>query len=238
MANVEVYLESALTAQQILEFGFQNVALATGSAWRRDAVARQHVLPPPLDPALPLFTPDDLMAGVLPEGERVLLYDDDHYYMGGVLAELLVRAGKKVTLFTPSVRVSDWTVNTLEHWAIHQRLDELGVEILLNRGLVSCGPGAVVTDCTYTGKTWTLEADALVLVASRQPEDALWRELKARAADWSDAGIRSVKVIGDAEAPGPIAWATYAGHRYARELDGPELGDALPFRREVTQLAR
>ena len=46
-----------------------------------------------------------------------------------------------------------------------------------------------------------------------------------------------VKVIGDAEAPGPIAWATYAGHRFARELDMPDIADALPFRREVTALA-
>ena len=44
-------------------------------------------------------------------------------------------------------------------------------------------------------------------------------------------------MIGDACAPGPIAWATYAGHRYARELDMPDIGDALPFRREVTALA-
>ena len=44
-------------------------------------------------------------------------------------------------------------------------------------------------------------------------------------------------MIGDAEAPGPIAWATYAGHRFARELDEPDIGDALPFRREVTALA-
>ena len=44
------------------------------------------------------------------------------------------------------------------------------------------------------------------------------------------------KVIGDAAAPGPIAWATYAGHRYARELDMADIGDALPFRREVVAL--
>lgn len=30
--------------------------------------------------------------------------------------------------------------------------------------------------------------------------------------------------------------SAYAGHRYARELDGLDIGDALPFRREVTQL--
>ena len=37
--------------------------------------------------------------------------------------------------------------------------------------------------------------------------------------------------IGDANAPAPIAWATYAGHRYAEELDAPDIGDAVPFRR-------
>ena len=65
----------------------------------------------------------------------------------------------------------------------------------------------------------------------------MWRDLKARETEWADAGIKSVKLIGDANAPGPIAWATYAGHRYARELDGPDIGDALPFRREVASLS-
>ena len=69
------------------------------------------------------------------------------------------------------------------------------------------------------------------MVASRSGDDGVYRDVCARRADWggADAGIRSVKLIGDAEAPGPIAWATYAGHRYARELDGNDIGDALPF---------
>lgn len=57
-----------------------------------------------------------------------------------------------------------------------------------------------------------------------------------RGTEWSDADIRSIKVIGHAEAPGPIAWATYAGHRFARELDMPDMGNQLPFKREITQL--
>jgi len=69
------------------------------------------------------------------------------------------------------------------------------------------------------------------------PDDAVYEALKAREADWADAGIKSVKLIGDANAPGPIAWATYAGHRYARELDAPDIGDAMPFRRELAELA-
>ena len=43
--------------------------------------------------------------------------------------------------------------------------------------------------------------------------------------------------IGDAKAPAPIAWATYAGHRYAEELDAPDIGDAVPFRRELAALS-
>jgi len=79
--------------------------------------------------------------------------------------------------------------------------------------------------------------DAVVVVASKLENNQLYHDLKAREADWADAGINSVRIIGDAEAPGPIAWATYAGHRYARELDGEDIGDALPFRREITELA-
>jgi dimethylamine/trimethylamine dehydrogenase len=44
-------------------------------------------------------------------------------------------------------------------------------------------------------------------------------------------------VIGDANAPGTIAAAVYAGHRYAQELDAPESGDAPPFKRDIVSLA-
>ncbi|MDH6231677.1 dimethylamine/trimethylamine dehydrogenase [Mesorhizobium soli] len=236
MPNVEIYFDSRLSADDILAFGFQNVAITTGSTWRRDGVARAHVVPMPMDAATPVYTPDDLMDGNVPVG-NVVLFDDDHYYMGGVLAELMARQGAKVTLVTPSAYVSDWTRNTLEQGAIHRRLAELGVEIVLNRAVTRIAAGGVATACVYTGAERDIAADAVVLVASRQQNDSIWQDLKARRDEWADNGIRSIKVIGDAEAPGPIAWATYAGHRFARELDEPDIGDTLPFRREVTALA-
>ncbi len=235
-ANVEIYLESELDAESILEFGFENIAIATGSTWRRDGVARQHVVPMPIAEGASVYTPDDLMEGRVPGG-RVLVYDDDHYYMGGVLAELLVGHGVEVTLITPSAYVSDWTNNTLEQATIHQRLAELGVEIVLNRGVTQVAAGHVVSDCVYTGQEQHVACDAVVMVASRVGNDTVYNGLMARQAEWADAGVKTVKIFGDAEAAGPIAWATYAGHRYARELDGPDIGDALPFRREITGLA-
>ncbi|WP_372800970.1 oxidoreductase [Paracoccus seriniphilus] len=235
-ANVETYFDSRLAAEDIMEFGFQNVAIATGATWRRDGVSRQHVVPMPMADGAKVFTPDDLMDGRVPGG-NVVIYDDDHYYMGGVLAELLIQQGAKVTLITPSAFVSDWTNNTLEQATIHARLDEMGVDIVLNRGVTRIEADHVVSNCVYTGKTRNYAADAVVMVVSRSGNDQLYQDLVARQGDWADAGIRSVKLFGDAEAPGPIAWATYAGHRFARELDGADIGDGLPFRREITELA-
>ena len=67
-------------------------------------------------------------------------------------------------------------------------------------------------------------------VTARLPDDALYQALKARETEWADAGIRSVACIGDALAPGLIAHAVYAGHRYAQELDARRDGE-VPFKR-------
>lgn len=234
MANVDTYPDSRMTADDILEMGFEHVAIATGSSWRRDAVARLHLAPLPTDPAMPLFTPDDVMAGNGPTGGRVLLYDDDHFYMGSVIAEALVARGCEVDFVTPSTMVAEWTRNTLEQAAIMRRLLSLGVHVTPCKAPESIGPGEVALSCTWTGSRETIPADAVVMVTSRSPNDRLYHELRAR--DWRGAGIVSLKLIGDAAAPGPIAWATYAGRRYAEELDAPDIGDELPFRRELVEL--
>ena len=237
MTNVESYFDSRLTADDVMAFGFAHVAVATGSTWRRDGIARTLLAPIPIGDRAEVLTPDDLMAGARPSGKRVVLYDDDHFYMGGVLAELLAREDYQVTLVTPAADVSNWTANTLEQGFIQTRLLELGIEIRPHHSVAAMRADAAVAASVFTGRKREIEADALVLVTARLPDDRLYLDLKAREADWADAGIKSVKVIGDACAPGPIAYAVYAGHRYARELDVPDIGDAVPFKRELTELA-
>lgn len=78
-----------VSADDVLAFGFVHIAIATWARWRANGVGRHHTRPIPLDPGLPVFTPDDLMAGEQPDGRRIVIYDDDHCYMGGVLAEQL-----------------------------------------------------------------------------------------------------------------------------------------------------
>jgi dimethylamine/trimethylamine dehydrogenase len=237
MTNVETYFDSSLTADDVMAFGFAHVAVATGATWRRDGVARTLLEPIPIEDGAEVLTPDDLMDGKRPSGPRVVLYDDDHFYMGAVLAELLAKEDFEVTLVTPAADVSNWTANPLEQGFVQRRVLELGVAIRTHHSVTAMQAGAATASCVFTGRTSELLADSLVLVTARLPNEQLFLDLKAREADWADAGIRSVKVIGDACAPGPIAYAVYAGHRYARELDAPDIGDAVPFKREVTELA-
>jgi dimethylamine/trimethylamine dehydrogenase len=223
LPNVEVALESEVTAEEVRGYGFDHVAVATGARWRADGVGRWHTRPPALDSAVETLTPDDLMAGRRPSGERILLFDDDHYYLGGVLAELLAADGKHVTLATPAPRVSEWSVNTMEQERIHRRLVEAGVELATAQALAAVDGGIARVVDVYTGREREQRLDGLVLVTARLPNDALALELGATA-------------IGDAYAPGTIATAVWDGRRYAEELDGEPHGDAVPFRREVVEL--
>jgi dimethylamine/trimethylamine dehydrogenase len=235
MTNVNVYLDSRLAMSDVFDMGFTDVVVATGATWRRDGAARFHTLPIRIAAAMPVFTPDDVMAGKLPSG-HVVIYDDDHYYMGGVLAELLVAKGARVTYVTPSTMVSEWSTNTLEQAQIQRRLLELGVVVKVSHAVTEIGEAGVTVACSYTGREHDVRCEAVLLVTARLPNDALYTELIAEKVKWAECGIKSVTAVGDAQAPAAIAWATYAGHRYAEEFDSADIGDGLPFRREVAGL--
>jgi len=235
--NVEVYLQSEMTADDILDNDFDHVLLATGAHWRRDGVGRWHTHPMPIAADAQVLTPDDLMDGRRPQGRRVAVYDDDHYYMGGVLAELLAAEGYEVVLVTPAAHVSAWTVNTLEVVRIRQRIIRAGIEVRTNTAVNAVAADRLTTACVFTGDEAELPVDATVLVTARLPENALHDALLAREADWAAAGLLSVKVAGDAWAPATIAAAVWAGHKYAEEFDEPADDRPVPFRREVTQLS-
>jgi dimethylamine/trimethylamine dehydrogenase len=219
----------------VLEAGAALVALATGSRWRADGVGRSHHQPLPGLDRIRVLTPDDIMAGARPEGP-VAIFDDEHYYMGGVIAEVLRRSGSAVTLVTPESLVSAFTFNTLEQAAIQRRLLELGVTLMTGKTLVALERDSAELACVFTGRRERIAAASVVLVTMQSPEDTLYHELAARPDELRRAGIRKLLRIGDCLAPGTIAAAVYSGHRFARELD--VIADAVAFRRENVRLAQ
>ena len=156
-----------------------------------------------------------------------MVWDDDHYYLGGVVAELLAQKGYDVSIVTTGSQVSSWTTHTFEVNRIQRRLIENGV--------TRVGVGGVEVRDVYADRARELECDAVVMVTARLPRDELYLELVARR---DDGALASVRGIGDAWAPGTIAAAVWSGRRAAEEFDAVlPPNDEVPFRREVTRLA-
>lgn len=218
--EVEVLRENFLTAADILDTGIEHVYLATGSQWRNDGLGRQH--PQGIDTSdstLPILTPEAIFAGTtLPKS--VTVYDDDHYYMGGVIAESLLNNGHEVTLVTPANCVSAWTEHTLEQHKIQAHLLNLGIEIVTAHTLADLQADQVALCCVYSNKRRVLHTDALIMVTSRMPNDELYNAI-TRQSDESQGQIKTLRCIGDCLAPSTVAAAIYAGHLAARELDQP-----------------
>ncbi len=230
MKNVEVHTGSRLSADDVLNYGAEVVVLATGSSWRKDGAGFSNKSPIPGSDGANVFTPEDLRDGVNIEGP-VVVFDDDHYYMGSVIAEKLRAEGNEVTLVTPLMAVSMWTDNTMERPRLIPQLLDKGIELVTDRNLANIGENGVELACVYNGKTEHRACRSVVVVTSRLPDDGLYEELTKDPAKLEQAGINTLKAIGDSVSAGTIQTAVASGHRFARELDGPEIED-IPFRRE------
>lgn len=222
--NVEMYLDSPLDAEEILSYGIPNVVLATGAHWRTDGVGRVH------RQALislegHILSVDSIMKdrSLLDKSHGPLvIFDDDRYYLGSVLAELSATHGIETTLVTPAPIVAPWTEHTLEQVKIQTRLLELGVRIIPLHRLVRKASESLTIACVYSGQETELPCSTLIPVTSRLPNNNLSAALNARRDEWQDAGIKSVTSIGDCYAPSIIAAAVYSGHNYARNFGAPE----------------
>jgi dimethylamine/trimethylamine dehydrogenase len=227
LANVNIYRSNRLSADEILELGCTHVVIATGSRWARLLYSPLEVPAGNLEGS-GVLTPDDLAAGASVTGP-VVVYDFDNYYMGGVLAEHLARGGHSVSYVTPAGHASAWTIMTNEQPQVHRALAAAGVALHTLARVTAFGAGAVTLASQFTNAETRLECRSLVVVGTRFANDSLYAALSGR--ELAAAGIRSVRRIGDALAPGAIVHAVYSGHRYARELDADPA--SLVYRRDA-----
>ncbi|MEO8364951.1 MAG: FAD-dependent oxidoreductase [Pseudoxanthomonas sp.] len=225
LSNVGVYMDSQLSAQDVLDFGAEHVALATGCHWRRDGFGRSNGLGiAGFEDNDRVFTPDDILQGRFPKG-RVAIFDDDYFYLGSVIAEALRKQGCEVVYLTADDTIASWSVHTLDYRHIQKRMAALDVEQVVAHNITGFDDAGLLLENVWSGKSRTLDCDALVTITARVPDDALYQELRSRESEWADAGVRSIRCIGDALAPGLIVHAVYEGHRYARELDTQPTGE-------------
>jgi dimethylamine/trimethylamine dehydrogenase len=230
MGNVDIYRGSPLAAQDVIDFGCDHAVIATGATWTREIVGTNAYPVRELESDA-VFTPDDILAGAEPEGP-VVIYDFDHYYMGSCLAELLRQRGKDVTLVTSANAVSAWTFMSNELTNIRERMIELGVGVVFEHQVTGFSDGEVQLASIYVGGgTRSIDCGSLLVVGFKSGNDELFQELNSDADRIANAGMSSVRSIGDCRAPGTIAHAVYSGHECARTIDAGDSAQPIEWER-------
>jgi len=239
LANVEVILGRSLDAEAVLTYGAEIVVVATGARWRRDGMNG------PTQSTIPgadldfVHTPEQVSAaGGAIDGEHVLVYDTDGYFTAVGMVEMLLAAGKRVTVVTPFANFASFMFFTGEAYRVNRELRAQGVSFITSHVLSEITDDGLRGQSVWAPDPVGWEADAVVLVTQREPRDALYHELRADPERLQQEGIEALYRIGDCLAPRTIAENVFDGHRLAREIDAPDPATPLPFIRELPDVRR
>ena len=208
MANVELYAESDVSAEMADEFGAEHLFVSGGARWATGGFGRTHF------DDIDGFGENAVSVDAILDGAEVrspvVIYDDDHYYMGNVLAATLARKGLEVAIITPQAVLAGWMGYTLEQPRVVAELHDLGVRMMTGTAATRFADGRLYLVRAETGEQLApVEAATLIPVGIRIPELSLWEALPDHMPK---------TLIGDALAPSIIQAAVFSGHRAARDF--------------------
>ncbi len=213
MPNVTLYPESDLSAQDVRDFGADHTVIATGARWLPYLCGANELPSGPLD-APRVYTPDDIAAGLVPEGP-VAVFDYDNYYLGSAIAEHLAGQGRAVTYITTAGAAAAWGFMTNEQPLVHQSFAKKGIALRTLEVVTGFDGETLHLSQIFSGEGREIAARSLVIVGFRQGGSALYDSLSPGAKPGT------LHLTGDANAPGAIVHAVYQGHKTARELGLP-----------------
>jgi dimethylamine/trimethylamine dehydrogenase len=236
LKNVTVHTGSRLSPTEVLEYGAEIVIVATGCHFATDGLnPATHDTIAGVDTTVHdwQLTPDEVVRGTKPIGERVLVLENEGYYVGASVAQKLAGEGKTVHLLTHAGDVGGFMQYTLEAPMLRRDLHRLGVGIHTYTMLERVEPGAChAYNVWQPAERHVFEVDTVVLCTQRIGNRGLYDQLKADRARLEQEGIEGLYIIGDAAAPRMIVDAVFDGHRLAREIDSSNPAMPLPFIRE------
>ena len=235
--NIEVFPESIMTADSVLELGYENVVIATGARWAKDSIGRHSDCSFKKADMKMIVSGDEVLENPIKSKSKFVIYDDDHYYFGSVLALELKRQGHEVTLVSPAGRVCSWGEFTDEQTRSNTEIMKAGIKVINNYKIEVVMNGIAELSCIFSGETKEVSCDFVVPITRKIPVTDLYDHLYSRTQDWKINGIRKVIRIGDAEAPSIIAAAVHSGYRSAIEVDDPS-SQALNFSKREHPLIR
>ncbi len=214
LENVTLFPESELTAADVLEFGALHVVIATGSGWLPVLCGSSEV-PGGTVKGPRVYTPADLARGAVPESP-IAVFDYDNYYLGTAIAEDLSAKDMTVTYITTTGGAAAWSFLTNEQSLVHAALARRGIAYRTLETVTEFDGETLSLAQVFSGEARSIKARSLVIVGQRAGGSALHEALAQ--SDLKAAGIETLHLTGDANAPGAIVHAVYQGHKTAREL--------------------
>lgn len=221
--RVGLFPDSHMSAEDVIDCEADYVLLATGARWTTEGIGRSLQEPFTGHDNPNVLSADALLQDTHSIAGHYLIFDDDHYYMGPLLAKKLMAAGAKVTLVCPEGRICSWGERTNEQHSNNIDLYNSAATILTNHTLDSINNHSATVSCIYSGQPTTLKIDWLVPLTRRTPNEELHLQLQQTHPDYSE---NQVMTVGDCHAPGLIATAVYSGYKAAIEIGRTKPADA------------
>ena len=198
-SGVEVRLNCEATVELILSETPDVVVVATGAR--------------PLIPEVPGVenTVDawSVLNGNVPEGERVVVIDEEYGFQGPSVAELLLDLGKCVEIIT-SMEAICTLLGATTRPAVYQRLFRKGIVIHPHLHVRAIEGGTLITENAWAETKGELTGyDAVVYAFGGQAVDEISQLLQNEV---------TCSVVGDAFAPRTLQHAIMEGHTFARKI--------------------
>jgi NADPH-dependent 2,4-dienoyl-CoA reductase/sulfur reductase-like enzyme len=205
--GVEVHLGRDASGDEVVAFGADVVAVATGATPRGADVPGS---------ALPfVLSASEAVTEAHRLGRRVVVISEDDRMAPLAIADQLAADGHEVTVvhqtLAPSPLVGKYTIG-----AVMARLDEAGVTMVPAARLVAIEEGAVALAHCFSGRRWTVGGiDSVVLACGALPAADLYHAVRGR--------LPAVHLLGDAFAPRRMVFATRQAYELARAYDASEV---------------
>jgi 2,4-dienoyl-CoA reductase-like NADH-dependent reductase (Old Yellow Enzyme family)/thioredoxin reductase len=210
--GVEVRYFSPMDEQDIIEFGADEVVLATGSM--PDALAKQRWLPEADElPGLgngKVFSCEEVFRDQAELGKSVIVLDEGGNYRGTGTAWYLADKGHEVSIVTPDAMIGQELTRTTADSVIRENLARLGAKFILESVIEHWHGDRADIRSLLDGSTTRIEASAIVTATT----NVVYNEVELALAE-TDIHFH---VIGDAAAPRQAPFAFHDGRKIGLAL--------------------
>ncbi len=209
---VEVRYFTPMDETDILEFGADEVVLATGSM--PDGLARQRWLPeaeqlPGLENGA-VFACEEVFREQAELGKRVIVLDEGGNWRGTGTAWYLADKGHEVTLVTPDPMVGKELTRTASDFQIRAALKKLGATFMLESVIAHWHGDRAEIRSLLDGSVTGVAAAAIVTATT----NTVCNDVELALAE---AGV-SFHLVGDAAAPRQAPYAFHDGRKIGLQL--------------------